>query len=34
MRHVQWRGIHMVLMGKPVGKRPLGKSRGRRENII
>ena len=28
------RGVHRVLMGKPVGKRPLGKPRRRWEDNI
>jgi len=27
------RGVHKVLVGKPEGKRPLGRSRHRREDI-
>ena len=28
------RGVHKVLLGKPEGKRPLGRPRRRRENNI
>ena len=28
------RGVHKVLMGKPEGKRPLGRPRRRREDYI
>ena len=28
------RGVHRVLVGKPEGKRPLGRSRRRREDNI
>ena len=28
------RGVHKVLVGKPEGKRPLGRPRRRRENNI
>jgi hypothetical protein len=30
----QWRGAHRVLMGKPEGKRPLGRSGRRWEDNI
>ena len=29
-----WRGVHRVLVGKPEGKRPLGKPRSRWEDNI
>ena len=29
-----WRGVHRVLVGKPEGKRPLGRPRGRWEDNI
>ena len=31
---VNWRGEYRVLVGKPEGKRPLGRSRRRREDNI
>jgi hypothetical protein len=31
---VKERGVHRVLMGKPEGKRPLGRPRRRREDYI
>ena len=37
-RHVarrgEWRGVHRVLVGKPEGKRPLGRPRRRWEDNI
>ena len=30
----EWRGVHMVLVGKPEGKRPLGRPRRRWEGNI
>ena len=30
----EWRGVHRVLVGKPEGKRPLGRPRHRWENNI
>jgi hypothetical protein len=32
--YVEGRGVHRVLVGKPKGKRPLGRSRRRWENNI
>jgi hypothetical protein len=31
---VEWRGLHRVLVGKPEGKRPLGRPRRRCEDNI
>jgi hypothetical protein len=31
---VKWRGLYRVLMGKPGGKKPLGRRRRRWENNI
>ena len=33
-RMEEGRGVHRVLVGKPVGKRPLGRPRRRREDNI
>ena len=33
-RMEEGRGVHKVLVGKPEGKRPLGRSRRRREDNI
>ena len=33
-RMVKGRGVHRVLVGKPEGKRPLGRPRRRREDNI
>ena len=30
----EWRGVHRVLVGRPEGKRPLGRPRRRREDNI
>ena len=30
----EWRGVHRVLVGKPEGKRPLGRPRRRWEDNI
>ena len=30
----EWRGVYRVLVGKPEGKRPLGRPRGRWEDNI
>jgi hypothetical protein len=30
----EWRGVYRVLMGKPEGKRPMGRPRCRWENNI
>ena len=30
----EWRGVHRALVGKPEGKRPLGRSRRRWEDNI
>ena len=32
--HGEWRGVHGVLVGKPEGKRPLGKPRRRWDDNI
>ena len=33
-RMEEWRGVHKVLVGKPEGKRPLGRPRRRWEDNI
>jgi len=33
-RMVEWRGVYRVLVGKPEGKRPLGRPRSRWEDNI
>ena len=33
-RMEEWRGVHKVLVGKPEGKRPLGRPRRRLEDNI
>jgi len=33
-RMAEWRDVHTILMGKPEGKRPLGRPRRRREDNI
>jgi hypothetical protein len=30
----KWRGVYRILVGKPEGKRPLGRPRRRREGYI
>ena len=35
MAHMgEWRGVHRVLVGKPAGKRPLGRPRRRWEDNV
>ena len=34
MRMGEWRGVYRILVGKPEGKKPLGRPRRRWENNI